>query len=444
MRAPAERMAIRSIRTAVVADDRGDQVAMRYFTDSGLDIAQTDVSSDFLTFSEGYVRVGIDPQMGKPLALRRDPKFMVTAQDPLNPNRTMAAFELLHDEWTMTDWAYLWLPGEQWVAYRQRTTRPPGYTVPGLTQQDRRWAGLSWWPRLSFDVTSFTMRPDVSEVEPQNRDDGPYSEKFADSGLMPVVRFDNRDGVGEFEEHLDLLDRINHTIMSRVIIAAIQAFKQRALEQNGSQGGSNTVDRLPPKNPDTGQDIDWDQMFVPGPDALWKLPPGVTVKELGQVDLQPILAAVQDDVKHLSAVTSTPFSMFSPDGVNQSAEGAQLTREGLVFKVEDRDRIAASRWAKVISLLFQMAPPADRYDADGNDRADASRIVLDWLPAERYSLAEKASADSQNTSLSADMAAAKIWGLTPDEVAINKAQRASDMFAAAAMAQPAASGRTAG
>jgi hypothetical protein len=97
-----------------------------------------------------------------------------------------------------------------------------------------------------------------------------------------------------------------------------------------------------------------------------------------------------------------------------------------VFKVEDRDKIAGRSWARVLSLMFLFGPEADRYDSDGNDRADAGLIVIDWKPAERYSLAERAAADSANKSLSADMAAQKIWGLSADEIAINRSQRAAE------------------
>lgn len=428
---PAQRMAIRSIRTAAVSDDNGDQVAWRYFTANGLDIDSTDVHADMLTFGDigGYVRVGIGPD-GKPMALRRDPWHCITVRDPLNPHRTIAAFELLYDEWRGRDYAYLWLPGEQWVAERVRQQRPSGYALPGVTAQERRWAGVTrWYPRLSFVPDAFTMRPDRAEVA--SPDGGPYSERYT-AQTVPVVHFPNRDGIGEFEEHLDLLDRINHTVMNRVVTAAVQAYKQRALRQTGTNG----QDMLPETNPITGEKIDWDSLFMPGPDALWKLPPGVDIWESAEIQLQPILSAVEADVKHLSVVTGTSFSIFSPDGVNQSAEGASGNKEMGIFKVEDRDRIAGRRWADVMSLMFQFAPDEDRYDSEGNDRADAGQIVIDWSPAERYTLQEKAAADAANKSLSPDMAAAKIWQLTPDEVAINRAQRAGEMLLAGPTVTP--------
>jgi hypothetical protein len=425
VRAPAERMRIRSIRTAAADDDNGDTVAWRYFTGNGLQIDSVDVHSDMLTFSESYVRVGLD-QDSKPIAVRRDPWYTITAQDPLNPRRTIAAMELVYDEWAGRDYAYLWRPGRQWVAWAPRNARPTRFKVPGTDSGPRRYFSPFW--RMSFNPASFTMRPELADVAAGERDGGPYSQSF-DQQVVPVVCFANRDGVGEFEEHIDLLDRINHTVSTRVVIAALQAYKLRALTQKDS-----TVDRLPDIHPVTGEQINWAELLQPGPDALVKLPPGVDLKELNEVTLQPILESVKDDVKHLSAVSSTPFSLFSPDGVNQSAEGAQLNREGLVFKVEDRDAIAAQSWAQVMSLMFMFGDESDRYTGQGDqrvDRADAGRIVIDWTPAERYSLSEKAQADSQNKSLSRDFAAAKIWGLTPDEVEINRQQIAAEALFAA-------------
>jgi hypothetical protein len=439
VRAPTERMAIRSIRTAAVNDANGDDVAWRYFTGAGLAAAQADLFSDVFTFSESYIRVAVDGDY--PVALRRDPRYCITAQDPGNPLRTLAAFELCYDDIAQKVYAYLWLPGQQWVAESERGTRPVPFVVPGTDSVGvRGWRALGYFPRLSFTPEAFTMRPNADDMAESDRDGGPYCETF-DSQRVPVFRFDNRDGVGEFEEHLDAIDRFNYTTLNRIVTAALQAYKQRALEQSAEgANGAELPDRLPDKDPKTGEKINWDEVFAPGPDALWKLPPGVKIWESVAVDLTPIITAGKEDLKVISAVTSTPFNLFTPEGANQTAEGAQQNREALVFKVEDRQRITELKWAEVVACMFEFAPDADRYaEQDGQklDRADASKIILDWHPAERFSLAERASADSQNKSLSKDMAAAKIWGLTPDEIELNSAQRARDALLVAANAQPA-------
>lgn len=438
-----QRQGLRAIRTAAANDDNGDAVAWRYFTGNGLDVAAPDVHSDMHTYGETYVRVGLDAD-GKPLALRKDPWSTITLPDPLNPNRTLAAFELIWDELAGRDYAYLWLPGSEHVAYADRPGRPRRFQLPGVTVSTRPWDVHGWMPRMSFDAQSFTMRPPADDVSVETRDSGPYSQTFTEQ-IVPVVRFATRGGTGVFEEHLDTLDRINHSIMQRLVIIAVQAYKQRALEQEAGPNGS--VDRIPQVDPNTGERIDWDEIFQPGPDALWKLPPGVKIWESGAVDPRGVLSAASDDIKQLSSETGTPFPLMSDD-TNQSAEGAQNRREDLVFSVEDANALARRGWAQVVALMFMFAPDADRYagvGADRVDRADPGQIVIDWMPAERYSLSEKAAADGTNKTLSKDMAAAKIWQLTPDEVAINRAQLAADAFLnpqpAPAAAPPAAPAR---
>jgi hypothetical protein len=439
VRAPGERMLVRAIRTAAANDDTGDQVAWRYWTSNALDVASTDVHTDVLTFSEGYVRVG-QREDGTPIALRRDPRFCIAVEDPLDPLETLAAFELVWDEFTGYDYAYLWLAGEQWVADRPRTIRPAQTSIPGVSSTDRRWAGMSWWPRLSFDPAAFTMRPQLDDVPEAERDGRPYSDRYQVQ-TVPVVRFDNRDGKGEFEEHLDVLDRAFLLTMLLMVTAGVQAYKQRSLEQD-----KEGADRLPEKNPETGEAINWDEIFEPGPDALWKLPPGVKLQESGVVDLQGLLSAIKDVLKELSITTGTPFSIFSPDGQNQSAAGAEGHLEPLIFKVNDRDKLVGRKWGKVLSLLFQFAPDEDRYDGEGDnrhDRADTGAIVVAFEPPVRYSIIEKSQADSQNKSLSRQMALEKIWELTPDEIAINEAQRAQELLMAQASGQAAGTGGSA-
>ena len=74
--------------------------------------------------------------------------------------------------------------------------------------------------------------------------------------VVPIVQFLNRGGVGEFELVTDLLDRINWVTLQRLLIIAMQAFRQRAL--------SGEL----PETDENGDLIDYEAMFTPGPDAL--------------------------------------------------------------------------------------------------------------------------------------------------------------------------------
>jgi hypothetical protein len=89
--------------------------------------------------------------------------------------------------------------------------------------------------------------------------------------------------------------------------------------------------------------------------------------------------------------------MFTPDAATQTAEGAQLQREGLVFKVEDRENratlTARARCSRSRSRSTRTTGTPTSTGAP--DRADIDRIGIDWMPADRFSLAERASAATQ-------------------------------------------------
>lgn len=430
VQAMVERMAVRSIRTAKDATDSGDDQAQAMWKANALDIFQSDVYRMMATFGIGYVSLAIPSEddetddgdaddMGGPdvetpgdvdfpLITVEDPRQVVTIQDPVNPLRTVAAFKLYHDQMAGEDVAILWLPGRKIVATRPRQAR----IVPPRPTQDM--IGPPPLVPVTFSPAGFTI-------------DEARSEEYALKAI-PVVPFGNRDHVGEFELHLDLLDRINHMILQRIVIATLQAFKQRAIELSDLATDDPNDPRALPSHDDEGNPIDYDDLFSADPGALWKLPAGAHIWESSQADITQILTSVKDDAMHLAVVTRTPFSMFTPDAANQSAEGAQLQREGLVFKVEDRTRLAGRAWAEVISIGFRMMGDSQRSPVGG--------ITVDWVPAERYSLAERAQADSLATSLPWAQKMIRIWGMTPAEMQIAQAQRAQDAMLAAMQVTP--------
>jgi hypothetical protein len=212
--------------------------------------------------------------------------------------------------------------------------------------------------------------------------------------LCPIVPFVNEDGLSEFEPFLPLVDRINQQILQRMTIATIQAFKQRAFKG------------LPQKDPQTGKDIDYDSIFVADPGAIWNIPASAEIWESGQVDLQPILLAIRDDVKDLAAVSGTPLYSISPDVANGSAEGASLQREQLSFRVDARQ----DRWEisheMVVELIFRTL--------EDDKRAEPGTVEVMWAHTDRPSMAERASAIAQTTGvIPRYQQLTEIWGMSP-------------------------------
>jgi hypothetical protein len=227
--------------------------------------------------------------------------------------------------------------------------------------------------------------------------------------------------MGEFEPHIDTLDRINHQILQTMVIGTMQAFRVRALKN------------LPKKDPETGKEIDYSDLLSLDPGSVWQLPADVDLWESETTDLRPLLEAIKDDLERLAASTKTPMHMLAAGGVNQSAEGAQLQREHLVFKAEDRIARWRPAWNQVASLmLLVMQDP---------ERADLAALWTLFAPPERLSLAERADAASKAAAdLSLKTRLIKIWQLTPSDAERNLSEKEDEMVLQAQLVAATAAG----
>jgi hypothetical protein len=244
--------------------------------------------------------------------------------------------------------------------------------------------------------------------------EGDAEELFAET--VPIHKFSNRNGKGEFEKHIATLERINHTILQRMIIIAFQAFRQRAVK-----GVPNTDE--------DGKEIDYTDIFKSDPGAIWLLPEVAEFWESGQADLTPVLTSVKDDIIHLAVSSQTPLFSVVPDAANGSAEGAALQREGLLFKVDD----CISRADHAFAAMM-----ADAFAAEGDsERSDIEDIEVIWASPRRSSLTERAVSAVQAMAAGAPWRTvmSKFLELTPDEIAQAEKERMDDMFLAAMTGQ---------
>lgn len=349
-----ERMKPVGFRTGAVPDGSGDDEAWRIWQANSLDADCDLVHTCQLSMSDGYVIVGgPDPEIDAPLITPEDPRQVIIEEDPRRRRRPLAGLKVFRDTYVMVDRAYLYLPGFVIRAARQVDNVVSGPEDP-----------------IAYDAAGWEWEPDT----PANPNPGRLP-----APVVPVVRFPNRPDLygrtkGEFEPHLSVLDRINYQILNRLEIATLQAFRQRA------------VKGVPAKD-ENGDDIDYDDVFAADPGALWLLPDTAELWESGQVDLGPVRQAIRDDVQDLAAVTRTPLFYLTPDAANQSAEGASLAREGLVFKTEDRIVRTSESWEQVMALAFLFS--------GDEERARRPDLETLWAPAERFSLAERYDAASK-------------------------------------------------
>lgn len=409
--AVAERMVPIGIRTSSDGDETGDREAWRIWQRAGMAVTRADVHKLMLGLSEGYVIVGeVDPETGVPTITAEDPRQVWAETDPARPSRVIAAIKVCHNDIDNLDEAFLYLPADTisgqarvFVAVRDRALDA---MLMGQTPADQR-------RQMAQLFTAGAWRWDDAR--------GGADGQALNHPYVPVVPFVNEYMLGEFEPHLDLLDRITHTILQRMVITTLQAFRQRAVE--------GLPERYPAGHPNAGQEVDYTDVFSADPGALWQVPLGVKFWESGQVDLTPVLSSIKDDVQHLAVVTRTPFSMLSPEGANQSAEGATLQREGLVFKARDRIDRANLGWSRVMSLAFRVL---------GDERrADLNSLGLLWQSPELLSLTERSAAAAQASAAGMPWRSVMIhvMRLPPDDVDRMESERADDQALAQTFVQ---------
>jgi hypothetical protein len=378
-----ERMMPVGFRTGADGDELGDAEAWRIWQANSLDADVAQVHRASLGMSLGFVIVGgIDDQIGAPLITPEDPREVAVETDPRRRRRVLAAVKVFDDPVANATRAFLYLPG-----FVFKAARPIQAQVGS-----------------PLDASGFEWDDNTPEKLP--------------APVVPVVAFPNKADMtghpqGEFEAHLGLLDRINYTILNRLEIATLQAFRQRAIK-----GVPNTDAQ--------GNEVDYDDIFAADPGAFWVLPSTAEVWESGQVDLNPLRQAIRDDVQDLAAVTRTPLFYLTPDAANGSAEGASLAREGLVFKTADRIVQAGEAWEQVMSLAFLFA---------GDEvRARRGDMEVLWAPPERFSLAERydAAVKAAAAGVPWRTVMTDVLQFSPQQVDRMEAERATDAFLAPA------------
>lgn len=359
--------------------------AKRIWRDNRLDTVFKDWLRFGLTYGKSYLTVWRDDD-GKAVITADAPDTMWAATDPLQPWRVRAAIRWWRDNDDKMDYAMVWTKTSWQRFSRSIYVDPNTANAPIWTSAKGKWDA-----------------------------DGPETPTLSDD--PPVVVYTNPGSCGEFENHLDLINRINNGTLQILAITAMQAFRQR-----GIKGG------LLPQKDDQGNDIDWTKVFEAAPGALWNLPEGLDIWESQQTDVGPLLMEAKDHIRQLSAVTRTPFSTLIPDSANQSAEGAKETKEGLIFKSQERLTVAAV--GAEAALVKALA-------VEGTELADDQTLELLFEPVSMVTLSEKYQAANMARAAGESWRsiARNILGYTPEQINQDALDRADELLASMAMAQ---------
>ena len=339
-----------------------------------------------MTFSmrSSAIMVGRDAA-GDPVITAEDPRNCMWQVDPLDPYAAKRALKVWTDEWT----------GEQHGRYFAFDDRGREYVRVAVADED----GWRW--------------------------DDEKSGLCPVQGLgLPLVPMENKLRMGEFEPHLEVLDRINSGIADRLFLMKTQALRQRILRPT-----SENSDPLPDVD-ELGREIDYDRLFAADPGAIWQIPVGWDMDQLDQVSLQDYLASVDKDVREFCSVSGTPLVMAMSDAVNQSAEGARKASEA-------RDNKAADRIRRFTPAVKRVARLAAAYA--GLDDIAKGPMGLAWAPVGQESLVTRgqAAVSAESSDVPWETRMTEVWEFPPEVVEAAKEQRGREMLREQAQASAA-------
>lgn len=353
-----------------VAGDSQSEVAVqatRIWRDNRMDSVFAQWLRHGLAFRRAFLTCWTDDS-GAARITADSPESMYVAVDPLQNWRVRAALRCWRDPDDGVDYALVWSE-DSWQRFMRPSmhTKEDGSTILTSMVQGK------WYPESD---PIFTGTP------------------------PPVVVYNNPGGVGEYEPHLDVINRINKTSLDILSIVAMLAFRQRALKRSADG------DPLPVAD-ENGNAIDWASRLEYAPGALWDLPPGIDVWESQATDITPLLSGMKDHIRQLSAVTRTPLPILMPDNANTSAAGAISAEAGYITKCGTRLTEAKIGGEAILLKALQV----EQVDVSG------ATVSLEFENVEMVSLVEKYQAASQAVGVQSKKSIQRqILGWGPDEI----------------------------
>lgn len=384
--ATTDRLGILGFRTAVAQDETGDEEALLAFERDDMGVKSVEAMGLSCGYRSSYLVVD-------PLAKRQSvvpPTNGAVIHDRFG--EPVAALTVIRDRALERDIAHLYLRG-----VNSDTGEAEGKTQMFIATREIHPAWTRGRPGAGVTITGYDTEVPLSRGTLAH-DWTWWKQHNLKIDRIPVTALPNKDRKSEFEDYTDIINRINHMIFQRVIIATMQAFRQRAVKGN-----------FPRKDPVTGAEIDYEAMFTSGPAQMWTLPEGSDIWESTPPSYQELLEAVKEDRKDLASQTYTPMSYFS-DAATNSAEGAALQRENHTSKIQDRRGRFSPRWSRHLSIYFEVI--------EDSERSQVADLEVIWPPAAIESMTNKVAsfASLKSNGVALSTALREAMGMTPKEI----------------------------
>jgi hypothetical protein len=361
--ATAERIQVDGFRFG--DEDIADQEAWRVWQASSMDADSDLLITEAVKVGRAFALVAPNPDdPTTPIITAEDATQAIVAYKPGSRRDRAAGLKTWMDDWTGQFMATLYLPDG---LYKFQAPKPQqGIPKPRWVKRE---VGGEQWPAPN------------------------------PLGVVPLIEIQNRpdllgDAHSEIEDVLDVQDRINKTLIDRMMAQEFSAFRQRWM----------TGYEVP--TDDSGQPI---EPFKAAVDRLWVIEDeNVKVGEFSSTDLGPYLASIEADVQHMAARTRTPAQYLLGKLSNVNGETLKATESGLVAKVRQRCRPLGEGLEEVVRLYLQAA----------GDARDLSSIEVIWHNPEFRTEGELVDALVKMSTLGVPREALwERWGASQTEIA---------------------------
>lgn len=319
--ATAERIQIDGFRLGDA--EVGDEEAWRIWQANAMDADSDLLITEAVKVSRAFALVAPNPDDPRtPLITAEDMTQAVVAYKPGSRRKRVAGLKVWMDEWTDRLMATLYLPD---AVFKYEAPRPKTALASAPRWEPREVEGEPW--------------PAPNPL-----------------GVVPLVEIQNRPDLlgeahSEIEDVLDIQDRINKTLIDRLMAQEFSAFRQRWM----------TGYEVP--TDDNGQPV---EPFKAAVDRLWVIEDeNVKIGEFQATDLGPYLESIEADVQHMAARTRTPAQYLLGKLSNVNGETLKATESGLVSKVRQRQRPLGEGEEEVARLALRAAGdsrPLDRIE----------------------------------------------------------------------------------
>lgn len=370
---------------AFTFDDTGefDEDAREIWKYNSMDLQSEEIFKIGGTLGDCYVLVSPpDPALddtGLPIITAEDPTCCITEEDPRYPQRSLAGLKIYQSDVDGHIYGILYLPEAVYTYVAPNPGADRGVDTATLTKV------LTSHPSAGGFV--------LEDVQPNP------------AGKVTLIRGNWQPafgtmGRGEAEDVLTIQDRINHTVLDRLIISKNQAYHQRWISGTDVRGSSKDG-----KGP-----------WKPGSDVVWAHPnENAKFGQFDQADLTQTLQAIRDDVGDLAATSMTPASFLMNRMVNVSGDTLTQDQSALVGKVRLRMQTMGQMFVEAMRVAFLLKGDATKAKA-----TEASTV---WEDPEVRALSELADALGKLVAAGIPLEVAmRQLGYSPEDIDLAKKQ----------------------